>query len=505
MRIHALILARDEEHNLAECIGSLRGCADDITVFDTGSRDATMARAQALGAACIALPWSDDFAAVRNAAFAQLAGDWVLVMDADERFADADRTRLRALLHQASASTSALHVEIRSYTSDVEALGYQGAAPTGEWDANLHGYVPEMQPRLLRPLRGLRWHGRVCESLCTADGVPVPLVAPVAAVVQHHREAQTTERREQRERLRLRLALQEWLENADAAAAGRLGALLNQQRRFHAALPYLRAAARGGAASPALHLQTGVAQFAIGLVEGATSSLRLAWQELHGHPEIAAHLARALLRGERPEAWAEAGELLEAALDQAPELDLAVHQRAVWHRKRHEFGESRAYLQTLLDRHPGHPTALRELGVVALLQGQMGEAERSLQQACRQRPEDAEAWNNLGCVLERRGLWKAAHAAFARAVRLAPGEGNLLRNLCLAEAECGDHAALRQHATAMLAASSQPESALRQLRERLLDAGWIDALRDLETWAVGTRWLSEENCILTPEEPRAIR
>ncbi len=504
MRIHALILARDEEHNLTACIGSLRGCIDDITVFDTGSRDGTAARALSLGAACVVLPWTDDFAAARNAALAQLGADWVLVLDADERLAEADRTRLRALLHHTSASTLALHVEIRTYTNDIEALGYQGAGPTGEMRSDLHGYVPEVQPRLLRPHRGLRWHGRVCERLCTATGAPVPLAAPFAAVVHHQREAQATERREQRERLRLRLALHELLETDDAAAAGRLGALLNQQRRFHAALPYLRAAARGGAASPALHLQTGVAQFNLGLIEGATSSLRQAWQELHGHPEIAAHLARALLRCERSEAWAEAGELLEDALDQAPELDLAVHQRAVWHRKRHEFDESRAYLQTLLDRHPGHPAALRELGVVALLQGQTGEAERCLQQACRLRPEDAEAWNNLGCVLERRGLWKAARTAFARAVRLAPGAGSLLRNLCLAEAECGDHAALRQHATAMLAASPDPESALRNLRERLLDAGWIDALRDLETWAMATRWLSDENCILTPEEPQSI-
>jgi len=489
LHIQALILTRDEAHQLHDCIASLNGCVDAVTVCDTGSRDGTVERAAALGAECLTVPWEESFAAARNAALSRLRADWVLVLDADERFETSHRTRLRARLHQASPAETALPLEIRTYTRDLEALGYVGTAPADIASLGLHGHVSELQPRLLRPQRGLRYEGRSGESLQPATATTPGATA--VAIVHHRRELEAEARRAERVTLRVVLSLRQFLDTGAAADAGLLGALLCEHGLWRAGLAYLRTAERAAPANATVHLRTGVAQWRLGLEEGAVRSLRQAWEAESGQPVIAAELARALLRREPTPALAEAGELLEMALEQAPELDLAVQQIALWHRRRREFDEARAYLYTLLDRHPEHAPALRELGVVALLQDRLGEAEHCLRRACQLRPEDAEAWNNLGCLLERRGLWSEARQAFARAARQHPGQASVLRNLCLAHAACGEHEALCRSTAALLAASTDTEETLRSLRERLLEAGWVEALQELESWAVAARWLSE--------------
>ncbi|MBU0753984.1 MAG: glycosyltransferase family 2 protein [Planctomycetes bacterium] len=83
--ISACMIVRDEEKRLPGCLDSLRSVVDEIIVVDTGSEDRTMAVAEAKGAKVFAQPWKDDFSAARNAALGKATGNWILVLDADER------------------------------------------------------------------------------------------------------------------------------------------------------------------------------------------------------------------------------------------------------------------------------------------------------------------------------------------------------------------------------------------------------------------------------------
>lgn len=83
--ISLCIIVRDEETMLPACLASVAGVVDEIVLVDTGSRDGTLALARAAGARVFEQPWSDDFSAPRNLAIAESRGDWVLVLDADER------------------------------------------------------------------------------------------------------------------------------------------------------------------------------------------------------------------------------------------------------------------------------------------------------------------------------------------------------------------------------------------------------------------------------------
>src|SRR4051812_36264465 len=86
-RVSLAVIARDEEAMLPDCLASARDAVDEMVVLDTGSRDATRELARRAGARVVEIPWPDDFAAARNAAVLETRGDWVLMLDADERLA----------------------------------------------------------------------------------------------------------------------------------------------------------------------------------------------------------------------------------------------------------------------------------------------------------------------------------------------------------------------------------------------------------------------------------
>lgn len=108
MKISLCMIARDEERNLAACLDSFGGIVDEVCVLDTGSTDSTVQLARERGAQVESYPWSDDFAAARNASLAMATGDWILVVDADEVLADPDaRAKLEAFAERFKGTDAA--------------------------------------------------------------------------------------------------------------------------------------------------------------------------------------------------------------------------------------------------------------------------------------------------------------------------------------------------------------------------------------------------------------
>ena len=71
---------------------------------DTGSEDNTRLIAEGYGARVLEVPWRDDFAAARNAVLEQARGDWILVLDADERLDPVRPVEFQRLLQDPSAA-----------------------------------------------------------------------------------------------------------------------------------------------------------------------------------------------------------------------------------------------------------------------------------------------------------------------------------------------------------------------------------------------------------------
>lgn len=107
-RVSALVLARDEADNLADCLASLAWADETIVVVDAASRDATESIARA-SADRVLVRRFDDFASQRNAALDLATGDWVFAVDADERAS----TELAEEVRRAVGNPSTPHVGFR--------------------------------------------------------------------------------------------------------------------------------------------------------------------------------------------------------------------------------------------------------------------------------------------------------------------------------------------------------------------------------------------------------
>jgi glycosyltransferase involved in cell wall biosynthesis len=146
--ITAVVLAKNEEKNIAACLDSLTWC-DEIVVVDDNSTDKTTEIAKRKGATVYSRAMEGNFAAQRNFGLHKAKGDWVLFIDADERLSS-------PLWYEIMAQTNESNNDIK---------GYYVSRQDTMWGKILrHGETGTV--RLLRLGRkdAGQWEGRVHES-----------------------------------------------------------------------------------------------------------------------------------------------------------------------------------------------------------------------------------------------------------------------------------------------------------------------------------------------------
>lgn len=145
------MIVRNEERCLGRCLESIRAFADEIVIVDTGSTDNTAQIAGHFNAKLLHFSWTDDFSAARNFSLEQTAGDWILVLDADE-FASAELTR-----------------EIREFIKGTPAIGRLRIVS----DFRRNGQTLRSQSYVARLFpRGPRFQGRIHEQIVS----PLPRI-----------------------------------------------------------------------------------------------------------------------------------------------------------------------------------------------------------------------------------------------------------------------------------------------------------------------------------------
>lgn len=160
MMLAAIVLTRNEEENIVDCLTSL-AWADQRVVLDSFSTDRTVELAQEMGAEVIQHPF-ENYARQRNVALERVQADWIFFVDADERV------------------TLELAAEVQKVTT--------GGYPEVGWWVPRHNYIfgrltrgagwyPDYQLRLVR--RGFaRWE-RAVHEIAIVDGLTGYLQNPL--------------------------------------------------------------------------------------------------------------------------------------------------------------------------------------------------------------------------------------------------------------------------------------------------------------------------------------
>jgi glycosyltransferase involved in cell wall biosynthesis len=95
--ISVIVVAKNEAHDIPDCIRSVRDWCREVIVLDSGSTDGTPALCRALGAEVFETDWPGD-GPQKNRALDRARGEWVLCLDADERIGPELRDELLGVL-----------------------------------------------------------------------------------------------------------------------------------------------------------------------------------------------------------------------------------------------------------------------------------------------------------------------------------------------------------------------------------------------------------------------
>jgi len=234
-RLSLAMIVRDESKFLEGCLESVRGIVDEVVLVDTGSRDDTVAIARRHGANVYEFPWREDFAAARNSSLEHCTGDWVLVLDADERLAGGQEAGLRDCLENAHAAAFTLLVR-----STV-------VLPTGP-SVQVMPYA-----RLFRRDARFRFEGTIHEQISPSIERSGGSIPPTPLVIEHlgYGEGMDVLRKKADRNLPLLRARLERDPN-DAYAAYQIGNTETMFMRYREAKPFLRRALRPGGLPPPL-------------------------------------------------------------------------------------------------------------------------------------------------------------------------------------------------------------------------------------------------------------
>jgi (heptosyl)LPS beta-1,4-glucosyltransferase len=153
MRLSVVILAKDEERNIADCLASV-GWADHVVVLlDPRTTDRTGEIAERMGARVCTHPFR-DYADQRNVALGVVDSDWVFFVDADERV------------------TPELAAEARAALTDCSEVGWWVPRHNYIFGRLIHhtGWYPDYQLRLLKRARAHYDPSRPVHEVVVLDG-----------------------------------------------------------------------------------------------------------------------------------------------------------------------------------------------------------------------------------------------------------------------------------------------------------------------------------------------
>ncbi len=147
IKLSVVIITKNEEHNIARCLDSLKDVADEVIVLDSYSTDNTAGIVQQRGYTLVQRKW-EGFSDSKNHANSLATGDYILSIDADEVLSDKLKLSILAFKKQPDADAC----EVNRLTNYC-----------GKWIRH-SGWYPEYKLRIFKR-EAARWKGSIHEEL----------------------------------------------------------------------------------------------------------------------------------------------------------------------------------------------------------------------------------------------------------------------------------------------------------------------------------------------------
>lgn len=392
------MIVRDEGGQLAECLAGVRDLADEVCVVDTGSTDDTVALAVKAGAKVSHFTWCDDFAAARNASLGACTGDWIFVLDADERLDSSAGRVFRELA--GGAMDRCYRFLTRNYTDDFGAGELHSCGPQDPYSRGYLYWVPSLKIRFFPNRPDLRFDGKVHE-LVNSSAIRAGLdIEECPLVVHHYPLTQGPERVQSKRLLYVKLCLAK-IEAAPADAKGyaELGNQYAELGDYAAAAAAYRDSLKRKPDNGAVLKDLGGTLFLIGRKAEAEKALRIA---VSLDPDL-------------PDGWRNLGVLCSEA---------------------ENWEEAVSCFQRTVDLRPGWSEGLRYLGVALEKSGQLEAAVAISHDALEANPASAECLSlyvNQMVALGRGAQGRETLAALSRSIGATSAFENARGELCVAD------------------------------------------------------------------------
>lgn len=432
--LSVIMIVKNEAEVLAECLDSVARVADEIIVGDTGSTDDTVAIAHARGARVLDVPWTNDFAAARNATIQAATGDWLLHMDADEVLDPRGAATLRQIVDHDDGS-DAVEILLANYSNDIHAWRWTPVDPADPATRGYAGCLPVALLRLFRNHRGFEYREAVHENITASVREKGGTIRGSDIVIHHYGYDCPPEVRARKARLYLNLAREK--RNQFPRDLKCLYDVAEQ------AMACDEVAEAEAACLTALkihpqHIESATVLASIYLGREDASAARSLLESLEASESLPPHLQIVLgviacYEGH----WEEATTRLENVVSHTPPAPLATLCLARVHDYSGDGAMARRLLQALTQSAPHLEEAhsrlqahtLRQGGEAQFMAGDAQGALKTLVAALERDPEDALTHNDVGVVLHHLGDTARARDSFERALKLAPALEDAQENL----------------------------------------------------------------------------
>jgi tetratricopeptide (TPR) repeat protein len=451
------MIVKDEENQLADCLASVKDIVTETCIVDTGSSDFTLEIARAFNAKIGVYIWSDDFSAMRNESLRMCTADWILVLDADERIAPNDLSRIKALAK--GAHDCCYRFTTRNYTNNSAIADFHPCDPGDPNAKGFAGWFPSTKVRFFPNRRGGKFQGKIHELVNQSleqQGIRV-LDCPVP--IHHYPLLKDADRIREKQERYLKLGREkaashpgdpnasielgtqyaevgDWanaaasysqalkLDARNAGALRDLGGALHMLKRPEEAKRALQLALEIDGTQPAAWRNLGVVLAEDKQWDAACDCFRNAlkfnptWPDAHRYLSVAIEGA-----GRLEEAVEESRTALEKNPNDSECLKLYIHQMLRLGRR----PEARAVLLGLIDRGVKNADLYNALAELFFYDNLLEESKQHFLSAAR--AGLPAAYNNLGVVLFKQDRFVEAKQAFEECLAVDPAHPGAISNL----------------------------------------------------------------------------